>query len=304
MLSGWFFLSENLILYKQIKIKAAFLNSKRCLNIDKDIMVRNLQGGVFFGWLMVVLLAGCSFQDPPVDGIIVSNIDKEFSVRMFEKLSQDGRNLYFQITSIEEINCQNGTVNYLLNHQEENIYLAIRNVVEPLDCIEGTGPYLSNVNLGALGVGQIFNLTIQLQNIVENQGYLSSDSEKYEMKLNTLYGLEVPETVLYKIPDSFVWGYIAISDLSQRTAADELYASLLSHGFSKILKQGNYGYFDVLPNGLLTGLPTEMENPLSVIPISLGYFGNWEDMTSEVAAFRGNHTTIDVKLYNSTGQTF
>ena len=257
------------------------------------------------GIFILVLMTGCDFQETSVDPIVIPNIDTEFSIRMYEKLGQNGRDLYFDLASIVETNCLNGTVSYSLINQDENLDLSIKKIVDPLDCSVGIGHYHSDVSLGALDAGKVYNLTVRLQDVIENHGFLSVDDEKYTINLNTLYGLEIPNTTLYKIPSDLVWGYIAISHLNQREAADAFLAHILTYGTPKLLKEGNYGHFDVLPSGQLVGFETEIiANPLTIIPLSMDFTGNWATLTTEIDGFRNDRPDIEVKLFNSFGKEY
>ena len=256
------------------------------------------------GVLAIFVLFGCDFQGTPVEPIIVSNIDTEFSIRMHENLSPNGATLYFEIKSIEEINCLNGIIDYSVLNQKGNLDLLIKKVIDPADCSPGMGFYHSDAYIGKLETDKIYNLTISLQNIVDNKGFLTVDDEKYSINLNTLYGLKIENAVMYKIPPSLVWGYIAIQNLNEKEVADTFLAELSSAGTEITLKQGDYGSFQVLSSGRLVGFQTEIDNPITIIPISFGFTGDWTQLTGEVAAFRNDNPNVEVKLFNATGGVF
>lgn len=259
---------------------------------------------VFLFLIGIFTMWSCEFKESTIDPIIVSNIDTEFSIQMYENLNPYNRSLSFNVESIDETNCLNGTISYAMSSQKENLDLVIKEVVDPVDCSPGVSTYHSDVYIGQLKDDKVYNLTVSLQDIVENHGFLIVDDEKYSIELNSLYGLKIENTVLYKIPKSLVWGYCAIQNLNQQSTADTFLGQLSGHGTPISMKSGDYGHFQVLPSGQLVGFQTIIDNPVTILPFVFSFTGDWEELTNEASAFRDAHPNIEVKLLNGVGEEF
>jgi len=255
----------------------------------------------FFGGMIVFILSGCQYQKLPTDPIVVSNIETEFSVRMYEQLGGSNRQLVFHISSIQLADCLNGGISYDLLTNDDGINVTIKKVIEPGNCIEGIAPYQTDIYLGSLTETGTTNIALNLQDVVENHGFLIVNENQYELKLNSSHGLTIPNVVLHKIPESFVWGYVAINHSNQKAISESFIQSLTNRGYALGLKEGDYGYFYVLASGQLIRLETQMENPVAILPISFGYVGDWNELTNEVETFRQEHPDIDVRLFNNQG---
>ncbi len=264
-------------------------------------MIRQLSKTVFLGIIAFFLISGCQYQKSPINPIVVSNIETEFNIRMFEQLGANNRLFVLHLSSVKLADCLNGGINYSLTNTADSGYnLTIKKTIDPGNCIEGIGPYQADVYIGRLENGT-YNISINLQDVVENPGFLVVDDNQYELQLNSSHGLSVSDVVLHKIPNAFVWGYVAMGNLSDKTAAEEFISTLSSRGYALELKEGDYGHFYVLSSGQLIRLDTQLENPSVVLPIAFGYTGDWTDLTDEVEAFRQSHPNIDVRLFNNKG---
>ena len=250
--------------------------------------------------IVVFALVGCkleSLQDP----IIVTNIEKEFYINLWEELYPNTRNLRIDLQSIKNQDCLNYTIDYQWNASASRFDLGINHITPPTDCQPGIGPANARIGVGDLE-NLIFNMKISLGETVINEGQLVVTGESYTLQMETEEGIIIPEKTLRRVPKASVWGFVAFQNSEDQSSADELLAQLNTFGAPLQLKEGKYGYFSVIDNKLLvSGAPENGQ----VSSFAIDYDGEEKAIEDLVENFRANHAgSVTLKVFTSTGQVF
>ena len=257
-----------------------------------------------FPWTLCVMLAfsifGCkldSIQDP----IIVTNIEKEFYINLWEELYPDTRQLRIDLQSIKNQDCLNYDISYDWENTDKQLSLTINNIETPGDCVPGTGPARAQVTAGPLE-GQPYKLTISLAQSVTNQGQLVVNEEAYTLQMESEEGIIIPEKVLRRVPDNTVWGFVAAQDAADLDVAMTILDQLRSFGETANLIEGKYGYFSILDNKLLVSGAPETGQVNSFI---IHYEGDEKAIKQLVDDFRASHTgSVSLQVKTAQGSTF
>ena len=124
--------------------------------------MKNMKHLITLRWVLIALIAfstsACkleSIQDP----IVVTNIDKEFYVNLWEELYSDTRNLRLDIQSLKNQDCLNYTIAYDWESTDKKFDLSINQIVPPGDCIPGVAPAHTEISVGDLE-SKLYNMNI------------------------------------------------------------------------------------------------------------------------------------------------
>lgn len=255
-------------------------------------------------WILVGVVAfalvGCkleSLQDP----IIVTNIEKEFYINLWEELYPNTRNLRIDLQSIKNQDCLNYTIEYKWEAASNQFDLEINDITAPADCLPGIGPANAKIGVGDLE-NQFFKMKIGLGEAVINEGQLVVDGETYTLQMDTEEGIIIPEKVLRRVPSSSVWGFVAYQNGTDQSTANDLLEQLNTFGNPMTLTEGKYGYFSFLDNKLLVSGAPETGQVSSFI---IEYDGDQKAIQEVVENFRANHSgSVSLKVLTSTGEVY
>lgn len=255
-------------------------------------------------WILVGVVAfalvSCkleSLQDP----IIVTNIEKEFYINLWEELYPNSRNLRIDLQSIKNQDCLNYTIDYKWEAASNQFDLEINDITPPSDCLPGIGPANAKIGVGDLG-NQFFKMKIGLGEAVINEGQLVVGGDSYTLQMDTEEGIIIPEKVLRRVPSHSVWGFVAYQNSADQSTASDLLGQLNTFGTPMALTEGKYGYFSFLDNKLLVSGAPETGQVSSFI---IEYDGDQKAIQEVVENFRANHSgTVSLKVLTSTGEVF
>ncbi len=250
--------------------------------------------------IVVFALVGCkleSLQDP----IIVTNIEKEFYINLWEELYPNSRNLRIDLQSIKNQDCLNYSIDYKWNAASNQFDLAINDIVSPMDCLPGLGPANAIIDVGDLE-NQFFKMNIGLGETVVNEGQLLVNSESYTLQMDTEEGIIIPEKVLRRVPNNSVWGFVAYQNSQDLPIASDLLGQLNTFGNPLTLTEGKYGYFSFLDSKLLvSGAPATGQ----VSSFIIEYEGEQKAIQEVVDNFRASHAgSVTLKVFTSSGDTY
>ena len=249
---------------------------------------------------VVFALVGCkleSLQDP----IIVTNIEKEFYINLWEELHPNSRILRIDLQSIKNQDCLNYSIDYKWNATTSQFDLGINDITPPGDCLPGVGPAKTQIPVGDLE-NQIFNVNIGLGETVINEGQLVVTGESYTLQMDTEEGIIIPEKTLRRVPNGSVWGFVAWQDEADQSTADDLLVQLNALGTALDLTEGKYGYFSMINEQLLvSGAPALGQ----VSSFALAYNGEEKAIKELVDNFRNSHTgSVSLKVFTATGEEY
>lgn len=252
--------------------------------------------------ISLILFGGC--KDSKNDPNEVFIISDELKVDLWEELSLSTRQLVFNISTVDNLSCHNFQLAYSLARPSGGIILSLNNVIEPDNCEPGDAPARSIVPIGALESGN-YDIEINLKNNdIVNAGKFFVFNDRYQLNLNTEYGLVLPNEPLFRVPNQSYWGYIGFKELinNSEDIKNEFLQSIepiVIHGNNLA---GDYGYFKVTEEETI-----EIASEISYEERSNFFFklnGSEEELTNAIEALRTTYgEIIDIKIFTSTGET-
>jgi hypothetical protein len=256
-----------------------------------------------FGCLFLLSLSTCR-KDKEANVIV--NIADDFYIDMFENISNGEQRFELKVSTIAMQSCLNYLIDYdvTIDKESHTIELIINDLITPGDCLEGSSSAKLTVPFGYLPVGfYIFN--INLKNAVFNTGRLAVFEDQYLLEMNTDYGIEIVNDLLYRIPQNTLWGYVAYANSSSTTAGENFLSdfenlnSINSVEGNTLYPFGYYGYFDLQEDNKI--VLSKKINANHHIPF---LFQNTTNDVSAVRALVGNacaDNNLDIHIFTEYG---
>jgi len=251
------------------------------------------------GALVFLLLFMIGCKDEPIDENVDVMIEDEFKIFLWENLGDNDRNFHFNLETIKSESCENTLLDVSPWASGNNISLTIYDIPEP-DCPSPTFVSNANIDIGSLNP-QIYDMTISLKNVIQNEGVLTVENDFYELKMKDLDGIIVPEKRLYKVPQNSIWGYVA-SDSNAGLVADGFINDLNPMVDDQEYSDGYYGYFSVENNNL-----TILKNSISknsIHTFGFSFEGDNADLINVLSMHRTQNPDVDFKIFTSKGEEF
>ncbi|MCI5082205.1 MAG: hypothetical protein MRY78_10940 [Saprospiraceae bacterium] len=249
--------------------------------------------------VVILFLSGCQLESLN-DPVLVTDVEDEFYVDMWESLSPSQRTLSFRIRTIENEPCLNSTVNAAFAKFGNELTLELNGINEA-DCVPGDGPARSEEFAGSLNSG-LYKFNLNLQNTVFNAGQLEINQSRYFLDFETENGFNLLHSILLRVPEKSFWGYIDYA--SNPSAAAQLADNIASRGLPLTLSRGYYGHFtiDDSVNGIqVTNMPVGDE----VLPFIWEYTeGSKAEIQNLIANFRNAHPEATIMVFDDLGQTW
>ncbi|MCB9322712.1 MAG: hypothetical protein H6571_03135 [Lewinellaceae bacterium] len=250
---------------------------------------------------LLLFLPSCK-EDKLGDPIIISNIKKEFYLDLSESLSPTQRFTHFNIRTIENGECLNGTIDFDFTRTGNRLTVSVNNVVDPEDCIPGIAPSLADVVAGPLQSGfYLFNFN--LRDAVKNEGSLVVEDHRFLLNLETQEGVILLHKEIFRVPEHTVWGYLTYNEADLEQHAMSLMEQLNSMGTASDLAKGFYGYFTI--NSTEEGIEiTDIAESTFLKQFVFDYEGDWDDLTGAADQFMADYPGISLKLFDDKGRQY
>ncbi len=203
-------------------------------------MIRTLFLPVLF--LVLLLSPSCDLADLD-EPIVVSQVEKEFVVSMWEALSPSGRSFELRVETLKPSDCLNTSIATQSRRIGPSLRLSLLAIAEPESCDPGSRPARAAASYGRLDPG-FYELAIDLKETIVNEGSMVVFGDRYELRMNSLKGLELEATTLRRVPDGLIWGYFSSDDAQTSTYAAFLDA-IGPYVEPVDLLPGEYGYFSI-----------------------------------------------------------
>lgn len=257
----------------------------------------------FLHWLVIpaisLLCGSCELAELG-EPILVSNIEKEFTIDLWEKLGPQQRTLQLRVNTIREESCQNARIDYLLSQVNNTIQVSLRKILTPADCISGQAPARAVIDMGAMPAG-LYELNIDLKSEVFNNGQLSVLGDRYVINMRSRNGFTLANTELRRVPDQTIWGYVAYSSLDDEETAKKFVLELESISQARAFAPGNYGYFQVQEDGSRV-VVTDHPQTARIGQFLYGYEGGKQALQTLVDTYRSRYKDkLNIRLYTSLG---
>lgn len=205
--------------------------------------------------LMSCFCTACDFQSLK-DPILLTDVEDEFFLDMWEEITPQGRYFSFLIETIDDQPCSNSTIEYEVTESGINLGISLKKITQPSDCVEGVAPAIANINLGALP-SQYFSVKIDLRDAVVNRAHFTVSEDAYLIDMQTEYGIKKLHSRLLRIEPQQCWGYISFPD-ELSDIARELDEKIRTTADYRLPTDGYYGYFTIANGNLaLKGQPED-----------------------------------------------
>lgn len=247
---------------------------------------------------IILMLPGCQqplFEDPTV----IVDIDDEFYVDFWEVLGADNRSFVIQLSTIEEEDCQNATIDYVLHNSNKLIKVTINDILDPPDCEEGKATAKSNAEVGIIQEGiQEFQVNLKNTTVI-NKGQLLVSKDSYQVEMETTNGIAFLHEKLLRVPSQTIWGQISGDDIDE--IASNFLADLSELTRDEKFIEGYYGHFEVQDdNHILLPIEPKFDQHESFI---LSYIGTTVQLHNLLEQYREMHgEAIDIQLFTWEGE--
>jgi len=251
--------------------------------------------------LLSCMCTACDFQSLK-DPILLTDVEDEFFLDMWEEITPQGRYFSFLIQTIDDQPCSNSTIEYEVAKSGINLDISLKRITQPSDCAEGLYPAIADINLGALP-SQYFSVKIDLRDAVVNRAHFTVSEDAYLIDMQTEYGIKPLRSQLRRIEPQQCWGYISfpheLSDIAREL--DEKIRSIANY---RLPTDGYYGYFTIANGNLaLKGQPEDQALRTLVLDIAED---QKERLSSLVDEYRTRYADqgLEISFRDGKGQSY
>lgn len=235
--------------------------------------------------------------------IIVPNIEKEFNIDLWEHLGANSRSAQLLIETIAQEDCTNYSIAHEFSRNNATLNVSLNEIVAPQDCNEGQGPALATVDLGELTNG-FYTLNIDLKNTVFSKGQLVIREKEITVNMNSEEGIRFVRTSILRVPDNFIWGYVAFNNPSDASIATAFEQDLAEMSSEIRMENGYYGPFSInAQEKLIFSDLSFQDNQFQTF-----YFNSFSSnavLQEQVDFYRSTYgDAVEIKLFNDKGKEF
>lgn len=252
----------------------------------------------FLACFLAISLLACD-DSAELEAVNTLGTDVQFS--MAEYIESGQRTLSFKFLTTEEYPCINYRIASELRREGSDITVSLREIQGADVCLEAVAPAASFLDVGELSPGE-YPITIEVGTSLANSGTLLVTGEAIELLMGQTEGLIVPTLRMLRVPQDVIWGTVQAS-AKHAGVGNQFMQRLRSLGAtSKILPEGDYGYFsvDAIGNPMPSSL-TPGQDDLFVLGFR-GEASNLEQLVNEMAATYDHQVTVSVRT--SRGDEF
>lgn len=195
----------------------------------------------------ILCISACQLEKLKDPIVITNNIEKEFYLDLEEYLHPTNRQLRFLVSTIEDQECLNTTIDLDYLRVGSTVQLSIIDIVEAADCQAGIAPASSEKLAGQLPPGA-YSFEVSLRNTVVNKGQLLVNADNYIIRMETQEGIVLLHNNLRHVPEQAFWGYIICREDQQAELAAELQQRLSPLANEADYRSGYYGHFEINNN--------------------------------------------------------
>lgn len=244
----------------------------------------------------MVVFSSCGYFNDPGSDLIV-NIDTEFEIVIKENLTENGRGLLFNITSLDELQCEDTALEVSKISSNSEINIIINEITMPNQCGSLRSFPAGVAEFQVVSGDYLFGFQVQEQQAQKGSMQVTPDS--YSLNLQNAKGLLIEKPLVYKIPANFVWGYYKAKSTSEERILEEflLKNDLIVRPFN-YLNQGNYSYFDIDADGYVIPEDLPSEGIVKALAFDLIQL---EDLKEIVSNFKAANPDILLILNGSDG---
>lgn len=254
-------------------------------------------------WYLGVWALGCVSCGLPEEDIpAVVDIPVTFQIQLRETLQAGDRPLEIHLMSLENLDCQNYTIDYEYARSGNLLMLSLNDFILNGPCVPGEAVASASFSPGVLNLGY-YPMIISLKDVVQNEGSLTVSPEFYSIKLQTSHGILASPHKLYRIPEKSIWGEIYAEPDSLVYLTENFLEELEQASAPLNLQEGYYGYFRIDGDGVLKlSEPTGQEEETTFVR---RYQGDREFLIDLAAAYRAEGGAgLTLRLFDAEGYIY
>ncbi len=220
------------------------------------------------------------------DPIIISLVDKEFALELWQNLQSPTNSLEIRFETIDDENCLNSSILSSYRNHSDNLSLTIFEILQPENCDPGTAPAKGVESIHSITEYINYPLQIELQEVVNNTGSLTMTNTYYEVDMSDSNGINWKRTKLFRIPQDALWGYITYNGEEQLLTANDFIQTLQNEATTIPFNRGigYYGHFELSSTNEITVKEAPEGEDSKVFLQS--YNGSIENLEGLISTFR------------------
>jgi hypothetical protein len=249
--------------------------------------------------IILLINLGCS-EEPSGPVIVAPTIADEYTLTPFEKLEPLKRTFGMRIESLQPFKGDSCMIDASGVNISGEVSVSIKGLRSSQNgCLPDQIFADDNLEIAELEIG-VYDLNINLDNIVNNRGVLLVEFDKYSIDLETTNGIRLTHDELMRLPDNSIWGLFAYDDIAFEEVSQD-FLSFFSDFDDENFPSGYYGNFiiDELGNLVLNNSLAGREY------VKTFTFRNVFEMSlvqDVIMSFRDQYeNNIDIKIFTSNG---
>ncbi len=250
--------------------------------------------------ILLFIFQSCSLTNGDKDVIV--RIDDEFIIDMHETLG-NSRLLVFEIESVENQPCLNSGIENSITVKNNQLSLFINGIEQVSDCNPGEAPASETSSAGVIQ-NRTYDLYITLRNTIENVGKFIVNADSYTFSIPSTNGIILRHEVLNRIPNQFIWGYVAFDDPNLvGDSPTDFISSIASYCQPKTMNTGYFGQFNIDETSQELSLTTSPSKNY-VKTFFYKFTGEKEDLEQVLEAFRSGTegANLELVVFTSDGE--
>lgn len=251
-----------------------------------------------------LVLPGASCKKDLDPDLVDFDILAELQLSFREALKPGTRPLQLLVSTSEPKSCLNYSLLTDFTWRESKAWFDINDLELKGTCTPGSAYVRDTITSEGFNNPKTYPIAIGLKKQIVSTGQLVVTDEAYYLELKDSLGFRFPLRVLRRIPENLVWVSLQYRDAGQEADVKQLLLDLALKYKRFDLAEGNYGYFTMLNDQLLSpstqpslvfqkGLPLELPTDrnefaqmISQLRANMASYGN--TMALNVTAFDGS----------------
>ncbi|HAA11902.1 MAG TPA: hypothetical protein DCE41_09455 [Cytophagales bacterium] len=246
----------------------------------------------------ILLFSSLLWTTVACNQVTIDPAPEALRMQMVEVLSPDVSRLQLFISTEREYECGNYNLDIsLADSLIDQVNITVNGVEKPRVCLEAIGTASNGVLLPSGEETRTFTLT---QGEFVSTGVLRITDSRYFLDLTETNMLTLINNELVKVPSFFYWGLVRAGTEKAEDEYAEFKGILEARGadFEPELLDGEYSYFNVLPDGTfeIAGVTLEDGDQL----IAFTYTQGSEDLNNRVNNFALADFSIEILGYDGS----
>ncbi|MEM1216813.1 MAG: hypothetical protein AAGJ82_14050 [Bacteroidota bacterium] len=252
--------------------------------------------------VLVFALGSCAVEDdPPIN---IPFVEQEFVLNLWEDLTDDPNNvLEIKLLTVANEPCLNTTILTEFSRSNQDLKVTLFDILDPENCVVGEAPAQGSQALGGVTETGVYQLEIELKDLVTNTGQLTVQPDYYEVEMSESSGISWTHQRLYRIPKNALWGFITYTNGEQQSLAANWLNELADFTSFLEVEPGYYGYFNRTDATELTitGAPELVDQ----VTFLVEFDGQMATLESAVADLQAQATEgLEFRIFDDKGNVW